>query len=185
MSLSKEFYEFLNSLREDLGIDRDNLDRECTLQPQLYEKIGHEVVLSGRLAKDAKVLWDEKEAEVQLAIRKNPSAYGLEKCTESTVAAALTLDDSVKKFKRGYLQADEEHQALKILLEAMSQRKSMIRDIVDLFVHNYYTVQSLSTPSGRIQEGNKVSVEENKQFEEGIAAARKLRKEQRSTNKET
>jgi hypothetical protein len=173
MALSKQFYSFLQMFREKLAINRDELELECQNQPLIYEEIGQEVTKAYRLSKDAKADYDCIVGSTMLAIRKNPGAYGLDKLTESTVNAAVTTDEQVKKSKAEMHQKEEEFKALQILQEACQQRKSSIRDLVDMWVHNYYSSQTLSSPSNRVNSTDDLP---NSSVDEAIIIARQNRK---------
>jgi len=166
----EELREALEELRSELPINPIELDEECRRQPEKFELVGQFATQAKALSRKAKDNLDYIEAEVKSKIRQNPEEFGLVgRITNDAVNEATTIHKDVMEAKRDYIEISKISDSLAILVQSMEQRKAMIRDLVSLYVHNYYSNHSLA--------GEEKSLDE--QFEEDLAEerSRDIRKE--------
>ena len=134
-----EVKEFLADVKKRIRIDDYNLSSECQLQPELYLEVAELTSTARSQAKRVRDKFEHIKASTESAVRANPDAYGLVKTTESSISNAVSLAQGVRDAKENLLEADEVADMLGVLLFSVEQRKSMLRDLVTLFVHSYYS----------------------------------------------
>lgn len=170
----------LEDFRTRLAIDRNNLEQECQIQSLLYEEISGEVQTAGYLRNQAKADFENAEAELLCNVKEKPALFGFDKPPSADHAnAKVKCQSKYLELQKAYFEADRTARALGGLLEAAAQRKSMLRDLVDLFVHQYFSNQDLATPSSRVAGNNK-----NENFEAALTDIRKHRAEERNQEKD-
>lgn len=90
-------------------------------------------------AKQADVLVELVEAELDKAIRSNPEAFGLKKISENAVKNAIKLTKKWQKAKERCIEAEKTRDIFKGGVEALKHRKDMIGNVVYLRGQNYYS----------------------------------------------
>jgi len=144
--MSDKDIEFvLADFRERLIIDQFALEEGCKDQPDLYREVGELYVSFKSSAKRLKEEVEYVKAELQQKIRSNPDVYGLAKVTESAISAAILLQPEFKEIQKEYLEMDELASTLNIFLTSVEQRKSALKDMVSLYIYNYYSDVSLTS----------------------------------------
>jgi hypothetical protein len=160
--MNEESKEALNQFKQRLPVDQFSLEKECVEQPSLYEEIGEWTFSMRAEAKRSKEHLDFIKADLSLKIRKNPETYGLSgKVTEGSIDAVITTSDEYQSAVTTYIETDKLASEASVLLAAVEQRKSMLRDLVRLFIYSYY-----SSTDNVVNDGNW------KQAEEAIIAMR-------------
>jgi len=138
--MSEEHKENLSYFKQKLPIDQFNLEKECLQQASLYEEIGEWVSSIRAEAKRAKEHVDFIRADLSLKIRKKPEDFDLSgKVTEGSIDAVITTNKEYKDAIATYIETDKLANEASILLSAVEQRKSMLRDLVRLFIYSYYS----------------------------------------------
>jgi len=168
----------LQDFKARLAIDRNNLEQECQVQSPLYGEIAEEVQTAKYLRNQAKADFEHAEAELLCDVKEKPALFGFDKSPAGDHAnAKVKCQPKYIELQKVYFDAERTYGALNGLLEEAAQRKSMLRDLVDLFVHQYFSNQDLSTPSSRVSRmaGN----DKNENFEAALADIRKRRVEER------
>jgi len=145
----------LAEIREKLQIDKFRLEECCQEQPGLYREVGELFVLAKSDAKRLKDKVEYVKSDLMVAIRANPAKYGIDKVTEGAIASTIILQKEYQGILTEANEADELASTLQIFLSSVEQRKSMLKDMTSLFIHNYYSDTDLSSESARIQETNK------------------------------
>lgn len=139
--------ETLNSFKQRLPINQFELEKECLQQAALYDEIGEWVSSVRAEARKAKEHTEFVRADLSLKIRKNPETYGLSgKVTEGSVDAVITTSDEYQGAVTTYIETDKLASEASILLAAVEQRKSMLRDLVRLFIYSYYSREDVVSP---------------------------------------
>lgn len=117
--------------REDIKIDKYNLDEELIRQPQKFL----DFALLWNEAADQKekmrTRLDLEKAKAELRIRKELSESE-EKITEKVITATVLKDKKVKRANKKYLSALKYERTLSDVKTAFRQRKSMLEKLVDL-----------------------------------------------------
>ena len=124
----------------DLGVEIDphRLDDEWVGQPDKMYRAGDILADAKDRADRAKARRHLVKAEVELRVRKNPAAFGLDRATEASIAAVIiTVDeykDALDKVHRTKLKVGR----AAALEKATEQRKSALENLVKLHLANYY-----------------------------------------------
>ena len=142
--ISEDMKLILEGLKGKLAIDQYQLELECMNQAFVYEEIGELATLVKADAKRAKEHLKFVEAGISADIRREPERFGVSKVTGDSVFAAVVVHPDCRKANDEAIDASELSDRLIVLLESAAQRKAMLRDLVSLYTHNYYTNQDLS-----------------------------------------
>jgi hypothetical protein len=78
------------------------------------------------------------KAELDQDIRQNPDKYGLEKITDKVVEMTIPLQESYKKASREFIDAKFELNSAKGAVDACSQRKDSLQELVKLYIGSYF-----------------------------------------------
>jgi hypothetical protein len=168
--MNREFEEEIQELQDTLAecrsmlrINPMELDEECRRQPEKFEAVGQLATRAKALSRKAKDLLDYTESEIKSKVRRDPANYGLTgKVTNDAVNETVEIQTELQDAKRDYIELSKLSDGFSILVNSMEQRKAMLRDLVSLYVHKYYSNQSLS--------GEERSLDKN--FEEDLAEER-------------
>lgn len=136
----------LRELKAKVPIDRTRLDEECAGQAVLYGEIGEFVAELKRDARVSKDFVDQERSRLRKEIRENPQNYGISKLTESALEDAFTTNVDYRKALTAYAEAQYLADCAVTLLTAAEERKSMIKDAVTLYVHEYYSTKDDLAP---------------------------------------
>lgn len=138
---------------EQVKIEKNNLEHECQIHPGLYLEIGLSVVEAQYQHHQAKTDFERVESELLSAVKLTPGVFGLEKApTADLTIATVRLQPTYQEAQQKYLEAELTYKTLAHLQEDMNHRKAMLRDLVTLFIHSYYSSQELSAPSSRLSK---------------------------------
>lgn len=135
--------------KEDLQIDEYNLEQEAVRHaPLLYdysEALSDEKSKLGQEELELQVL----EAQTAYQIRKGlyPRAEGI-KITNDVVTELLNSDETIIKRRQEVLNQKRIVEKFSAAVKSIEHRKSMIKNLVDLFLHNYYNDVTPSKPRG-------------------------------------
>lgn len=136
--------DLMSSLRERLKIDKHALDEELVEQPQLFYHAAQQYVLASS-RRDA--AYDEiklTEAALNEEVRRELLKLN-DKVTEAMVNSSVISHPMRVKAIEDHLAAKKEADEWSALKEAFGQRAYMLRDLVQLFVANYFATSSVST----------------------------------------
>jgi len=123
---------------EDIRIDDSALDIEWLEQAGLFMKYARHCASTRRAFDDAKQDLDIKKAELDKAIRENPSDYGIEKVTENAVASCILTHKMYKEAFQVYLDAKYEMEMAQYAVQAFNQRKEALENLVKLNGQQYF-----------------------------------------------
>jgi hypothetical protein len=123
----------------DLKIDETSLDLEIQDQPQLMMKY----CINSAEAQQAMDLAKEKlefiRSELDQAIRQSPETFGIEKITDKVVENTIPLQESYKNASKEYINAKFEFNTAKGAVEACSQKKDALEQLIKLYGLNYFS----------------------------------------------
>lgn len=136
----------LRELKARLPIDRTRLGEECAGQAVLFGEIGEFVSELKRDARTAKDFLDLERSRVRKGIRENPGGAGISKLTESALEDAVITHDDYRKALTAYTEAQYLADCANVLITAAEERKSMIKDAVTLYVHEWYSTKDDLAP---------------------------------------
>jgi len=141
----EDLMETLVELRERLPINKYDLEVECETHANLYDEVGELAMMAKSLARTAKNDVDFLESDLKTKVRKNPESYGLsndKKPTNDAINDTVGIQDEVRKAKSDYVRLSLLSDSFSVLQTSMEQRKGNIRNLVTLYVHNYYLAQN-------------------------------------------
>ncbi len=118
--------------KEDVRINRFSLETECEIQPEMYWFYSEQLV-------QKKTEFKRARAKKELDIRENPGKYG-EKITEGFVKAIIEGDETLAAMEREYL-------LLEAACEALSDRRSQLRNLTELVQTGYYANMGTGSPT--------------------------------------
>lgn len=159
--MDNETREKLSNLRQRLTIDPYNLEEECVGQPSLYAEVGELATEARSAAKKAKDALDFTRADLSFKIRKEPGKYGVEKVTEASIESAIIIQKEYQQAAAVVIETQKLSDAFGVLQDSVAQRKSMLKDLVSLFIYNYY--MSKAEMGGERRQVNEVEVEVTKE----------------------
>jgi len=111
-----------------------------------------------RIAKDH---LEYTRGKISREIRSNPGKYGIAKLNNDIVIETYLTHDEYRKALTAYQEAQHLADLGSVLLEAVAHRKSVLRDAVSLFVHEYYT--STNDMTKQRQDCNEVAEDKVRQ----------------------
>ena len=161
--------ELISSYKNRVSIDEFALERELREQPLLYLEIAEIASQLKADSKQAKAELDLVKAKAGAEIRENPDKFGIAKVTEAAITAAITTHKSVVEAGTRLLDLEADADIFSSILSAAEQRKSMLRDLVSLYIHKYY-----SDINGRKVETGDALLEAR---EDAVARSRSVREE--------
>lgn len=166
--MTDEDKQMLAYFRDKLPIDLYELEKECSQQSIVYDEIGSWVSEVKAKAKTAKEHVEYTKADLSLTIRENPTSYGLkEKPTESSITVVITVDESYRQAFKDYIEADNLANKASVLLTSAEQRKSGVRDLVRLYVNDYFSkTDALSQGDWKHAEAAIIEARDKKAAEE-------------------
>ena len=123
---------------EDIRIDHTALDVEWVRQPELMGRYAKHAVEARRAFDDAKERLDVGKAKLEFSIRANPTAYGLEKITESAIQSVILQESVYGDLTRVFAEARYEHEVALAAVRAVDQRKSALENLVRLLGMSYF-----------------------------------------------
>ena len=132
--------DLLKKLKNDIQIDEFALEKECVKQPQLYAEIGALYVDAKAAARNAKKVVDFLQDDLDEKIRLNAEKFSLTgRITESAISSTIRRDLNYRRLFENYLELQRISDHFQILLDSAAQRKSAIKDLVSLYIYNYYS----------------------------------------------
>lgn len=135
---------------EEFRIDPERLDTEWLKQPQLSRKLGEEEADARHAQTRAKNRLALVEAQLTLRVRKNPQAYGLDKATEASIAAAVTEHSEYQSALREYEDATHKANLASALTTAAVDRRKSLENLVELQQLNYIAERGPRDKSERV-----------------------------------
>lgn len=144
----------LVQLEEGLQIDEYALDDALVTQPDSFYRVSKQLALliSRRDAKKQELAEEEAKADAEL---RETAVKHKDKVTETEVKNMIRLDRDVQKVSTEFLDLNREVGELTALKEAYQQRSYVLKDLVQLYIANYYTNADGSSSSSRALRDHK------------------------------
>jgi hypothetical protein len=143
--VKQDFLDFMKDFKEGLKIDKHDLDNECVKQPSIHQEIGENQVKAKDLFQKAKSRLKFVEADLATKIRANPSKYSVDKTTKEVVENTVVIQPDYQQADSDLIEITTLLGMLDVLGDVVDDRKSMVRDLVTLHVHNYYSEGDMSS----------------------------------------
>jgi len=125
----------------DFSVNPDNLEYEWVSLPLF-------VFNASKMLADDRFSYEELKrqaqvvrADMDMAVRRNPAKFGLDKVTEGTVAAIVNAETQVQDADRRALVAKKVVDTAQAAVAAMSAKKDALNAIVDMKKMNYYNTR--------------------------------------------
>lgn len=158
--------------QDDVRIDENGLDTEWLQQPSLMMRYGKEKAAADDVVERAKHDFDVVRAQLDLAIRKDPTKYGAAegvKITEAVVNALLIQNELYTEAHEEYLDAKHHADLAKVAVQAVDGKKTALENLVKLHGQQYFS--SPSVPRDLSQEW--VKKQEQKQSDRSVRIRRR------------
>uniref|UniRef100_A0A6M3K1C3 Uncharacterized protein n=1 Tax=viral metagenome TaxID=1070528 RepID=A0A6M3K1C3_9ZZZZ len=133
---------------KDISVDPLQLDVEWAKQAQTFHRYAEQAADARDLMERQKEKVAVLEAELGLAIRSNPTKYGLEKVTEGAIQSKILLDSSRKEAMEKLATLIHRHELLSIAVRSLDQKKSALENLVRLQGQNYFASPSVPRDIG-------------------------------------
>jgi hypothetical protein len=137
LHLIKEKKMAKSSYDKDIQIDKNNLSEEWEKQGGLYLHYALKLSKAERSRNNAKEEMEVVKARIDKDIRKNPSAYGYEKVTESIVSNTIILEEDHKEATENYIDSCYEVGVLQAVVRAFDHKKKALENLVTLHMGGY------------------------------------------------
>jgi hypothetical protein len=122
----------------DLSIDKYALDNEWAKQAHLYHKWSILLAEAERVRDKTEENIDIVKAELDLAIRSDPSTFGLGKITESVVNSAIIINKKYQSALDDYNQLKYNTKVIQSAIKSLEHKKYALDNLVRLFLSEYY-----------------------------------------------
>ena len=136
-STTKSADDFIIELEAGLRINEHELDGALQEQPELFYHVAKELALMISQRDQAKQHLAEIEAEVVVALNEKARAND-EKVTVKEIESLKDTDEDVLAAAKNFYQLSAMVGKLGALKEAYVQRSYVLKDMVTLYVNNYY-----------------------------------------------
>lgn len=127
----------VNEYETGLRINEHQLQVECRNQPELFYQIARAVANARAEYEDAKTHFKRVSAEIELNTRRTFDE-GEIRVTEGRILALVAENQVVMRAGDHVNDCRAKMEDLEALKEAYMQRKDMLRELVQLFISNYY-----------------------------------------------
>lgn len=129
----------MNDFSDEVSINKYKLDDELVEQPQRYYNWAK---LEAKAADEVALLKDKVEivkAEVEIRIRKHPTAYDLpDNPKEALIKAAVLIQPKVKRINKKLLKAMKTHRLLTKAEKSFEHRKKSLEGLVSLNIQMHF-----------------------------------------------
>lgn len=122
----------------ELQIDRDSLDVEWVNQPSLYFKHASRLADARRDSDEAKSDLEVMKAELDKQIRSDPTAFGMSKATEVSIAATVSSSAAYQLAQQAVFDAKHKVDIFQALVTALDHRKKALENLVSLWSQSYF-----------------------------------------------
>ena len=135
--------ELRDIFHREVQVSRNQLEKSAFRQAPTFEKWYSLNEESAAMVRDWEDRLSRTSARADLKIRSMPAAtlykkYGLEDLKEGAIKSLIQLDKEVKLVKKRIRTYKHRHMMLKGFVESLRHRKSMIRDLDNLYCSKYW-----------------------------------------------
>jgi hypothetical protein len=121
-----------------LRIDEHTLEADCVHQPELFYQVAKHIAEKEAERDSVKQRLADLSAQVELDVRQEAENAD-SKVTVNEVTARVNRDSSVRGQVSKVLELNAEIGKWKALKESYIQRKDSLRELVALYINNYYS----------------------------------------------
>ncbi len=124
--------------RNDLEIDQNDLDTCCLRQPVLFDQYAQALMPLYKKRDELKLMIDQTNARLDGIIREAASADG-KKITEAMIQNEIIRNPQYTDLQQKFINICAEIKEAEIIRDAFSQRKDMLKLLVELFISGYWS----------------------------------------------
>lgn len=139
----------IEEFRGYLAIDKGQLDEEVVRQPSLYLEVSESQVMAVAERDTLKERLGVVDAELDISIRRQLEKDET-KATETMVKNLVLTHKKHAQAFDAYMTAKTAADMLGVLRESFHQRKSMLQELVQLHVTNYFETSSIGAKSDAV-----------------------------------
>ena len=132
------------SLKEDLKLDKFDLDSEAEKQASIYLHWSNKAAEARRARDRAKLDYEVRRSELAVAFRASAD----KKPTNDQVCEYLDSHHELVRLRKEWIERDFDYADLEGACTALEQKKSMIENLIKLHLNQYF-----SRPGGQTREG--------------------------------
>lgn len=168
-------FDIMAEFQSGLRIDKNSLDDELIRQPEIFYRVAalHARALADR--DSLKVEVEKAEAELYNQFRVKASKSD-EKATKDSLQAQVDQSPRMVDLRAQHLEAANRATIMYAMKEAYSSRAYVLKDLVALYLGNYFTTESGGKRRGEIMDK---TAERNR---EETGRLRQERRERRDTD---
>lgn len=119
-------------------IDKHHLDEELVKHPKELHKYAELLADAEEEHSTKKARLEIVEAELSKDIRSDPVKYDLPKVTEDAIRNTVILQERYQTAKAKLIAAKHKVDVLEAVVEALRDTRSMLENLVKLFLSDYY-----------------------------------------------
>jgi len=146
-----EEHDDLRELEESLQINEHALDEALCLQPGVFYRVSKAYALEVSRRDAAKQALQDAEARADLVVREE-AANDSRKVTEGEVRATVQTMREVVAARDHLHRLSETTGKLGALKEAFQQRSYALKDLVNLYLANYYTASEHTSAGNALRD---------------------------------
>lgn len=133
-----EMFDDFRDLEGALKIDEYGLDEALSTQPEAFYRVAKSLAMEISRRDAAKQALQDAEADAELRVR-DQAEDDKKKMVADEVRARVQTDAGVRAARDRLFQLAESVGKLSSLKEAFQQRSYALKDLVGLYIANYYT----------------------------------------------
>jgi hypothetical protein len=142
----------------DFSIDRFQLELEAERMSDLIMHYGKQAARWGAIEKEEKRKLEVTHAACATFIREDPKGYGLKKDTDAIVLKLAMEEPDYLAQHKVWLEAFEMKETYEAAMRALLQKGSMIKELVKLWLNDYYSNTTVSRKEIRPQKPGQESL---------------------------
>ena len=123
----------------DLSINEFRLHEEWKRHSDLYSEWANKEAVAADDLDSAETAVALSKAGLDLAIRKDPKSYDIDKLTEGAIQSAILLDKGYQRTVKVRDAAARECRELKVVVKSIEQRSRALSKMTDLWIRDYYS----------------------------------------------
>lgn len=127
----------LSELEAALRIDEHGLEADCVHQPELFYQVAKQLSEKEAERELTKQQLADKSAEIEIIVRDEAEASD-SRVTVNEVASRVNQDSAVRAINSKLVGLGAEIGKWKALKESYLQRRDSLRELVALYINNYY-----------------------------------------------
>lgn len=150
-------------LEQALKIDKDALEHECMIQPDMFYNVAKMLALETSRRDEAANTLKDVEAEIDQDIRTTAAKEG-DKTTEKEIESLKRLDKDVQIARRNYADLEYKVARLQALTESWRKRNDMLKLLAQLYVATYFGDVNVRTDDVKTVRANRAKAMLGEQY---------------------